>query len=129
MSENSPKVACIDTGRTRLDVAVWLNTTPDHLDRHGDMTAYVAAKKRIFLNQGAADWAVIGVDDAYCAAICTELTRNAVQTATFTRRRSAECSRAADRGARQAEPPTCAKSSSATREPRRAVLWAKKAKA
>ena len=42
----------------------WLNMTPDHLDRHGDMAGYVAAKKRIFLNQGAADWAIIGVDDA-----------------------------------------------------------------
>jgi UDP-N-acetylmuramoylalanine--D-glutamate ligase len=63
----------------RLDVAVWLNTTPDHLDRHGDMNAYVAAKKRIFLNQGAADWAIIGVDDGYCATVCTELTRAAVQ--------------------------------------------------
>ncbi len=61
------------TASLRLDVAVWLNTTPDHLDRHGDMAAYVAAKKRIFLNQGAADMAVIGVDDDYCAAICTEL--------------------------------------------------------
>jgi UDP-N-acetylmuramoylalanine--D-glutamate ligase len=67
------------TSSLRLDVAVWLNTTPDHLDRHGDMNAYVAAKKRIFLNQGAADWAVIGVDDHYCARICTELTRAAVQ--------------------------------------------------
>jgi UDP-N-acetylmuramoylalanine--D-glutamate ligase len=70
------------TSSLRLDVAVWLNTTPDHLDRHGDMAAYVAAKKRIFLNQGAADWAVIGVDDHYCAAICTELTRAAVQHVT-----------------------------------------------
>jgi UDP-N-acetylmuramoylalanine--D-glutamate ligase len=67
------------TSSLRLDVAVWLNTTPDHLDRHGDMNAYVAAKKRVFLNQGAADWAVIGVDDLYCARICTELTRAAVQ--------------------------------------------------
>jgi UDP-N-acetylmuramoylalanine--D-glutamate ligase len=67
------------TSSLRLDVAVWLNTTPDHLDRHGAMSEYVAAKKRIFLNQGAADWAVIGVDDDYCAAICTELTRAAVQ--------------------------------------------------
>jgi UDP-N-acetylmuramoylalanine--D-glutamate ligase len=67
------------TSSLRLDAAVWLNVTPDHLDRHGDMTAYVAAKKRIFLNQGAGDWAIIGVDDAYCAAICTELTRAAVQ--------------------------------------------------
>jgi UDP-N-acetylmuramoylalanine--D-glutamate ligase len=67
------------TSSLRLDAAVWLNTTPDHLDRHGDMNAYVAAKRRIFLNQGAADWAVIGVDDSYCAMVCTELTRAAVQ--------------------------------------------------
>jgi UDP-N-acetylmuramoylalanine--D-glutamate ligase len=67
------------TSSLRLDVAVWLNTTPDHLDRHGAMVEYVAAKKRIFLNQGAADWAVIGVDDHYCAAICTELTRAGAQ--------------------------------------------------
>jgi UDP-N-acetylmuramoylalanine--D-glutamate ligase len=57
----------------RLDVAVWLNTTPDHIDRHGDMNGYVAAKKRIFRNQGAGDWAVIGVDDLYCQKVCTEL--------------------------------------------------------
>ncbi|HRE44439.1 MAG TPA: UDP-N-acetylmuramoyl-L-alanine--D-glutamate ligase [Terricaulis sp.] len=67
------------TSSLRLDVAVWLNTTPDHLDRHGDMAAYVAAKKRIFLNQGAGDTAVIGVDDDYCAKICTELTRTGAQ--------------------------------------------------
>jgi UDP-N-acetylmuramoylalanine--D-glutamate ligase len=62
------------TASLRLDVAVWLNTTPDHIDRHGGMAGYVAAKKRIFRNQGAGDWAVIGVDDPYCAAACTELT-------------------------------------------------------
>ncbi|HVZ99964.1 MAG TPA: UDP-N-acetylmuramoyl-L-alanine--D-glutamate ligase [Caulobacterales bacterium] len=62
----------IDT--LRLDVAVWINTAADHIDRHGDMAGYVAAKKRIFRNQGAADWAVIGVDDPYCAQVCTELT-------------------------------------------------------
>ena len=43
------------------------------------MNAYVAAKKRIFLNQGAGDWAVIGVDDSYCARECTDLTRAGVQ--------------------------------------------------
>jgi UDP-N-acetylmuramoylalanine--D-glutamate ligase len=67
------------TQSLRLDVAVWLNLTPDHLDRHGDMAAYLAAKKRIFLNQGAADWAVIGVDDLYCAGVCTELMREGVR--------------------------------------------------
>ncbi|MBL8531164.1 MAG: UDP-N-acetylmuramoyl-L-alanine--D-glutamate ligase, partial [Hyphomonadaceae bacterium] len=41
--------------------------------------SYLAAKKRIFRNQGATDWAVIGVDDAYCAGVCTELTRAALQ--------------------------------------------------
>ena len=70
------------TSSLRLDVALWLNTTPDHLDRHGTMAEYVAAKKRIFLNQGAADWAVIGVDDDYCAAICTELTHTGAQHVT-----------------------------------------------
>ncbi len=54
-------------------MAVWLNTPPDHIDRHGDMNGYVAAKKRIFRNQGAGRWAVIGVDDLYCQKVCTEL--------------------------------------------------------
>ena len=67
------------THALRLDVAVWLNTTADHIERHGDMAAYVAAKKRIYANQGAGDWAIIGVDDPHCAAVCTELTRQGVQ--------------------------------------------------
>jgi UDP-N-acetylmuramoylalanine--D-glutamate ligase len=62
------------TSSLRLDAAIWLNTAPDHFDRHGGMNGYVAAKKRIFQNQGAGDWAIIGVDDPYCAAVCTELT-------------------------------------------------------
>ncbi|NWG54064.1 MAG: UDP-N-acetylmuramoyl-L-alanine--D-glutamate ligase [Hydrogenophilaceae bacterium] len=57
----------------RCDVAVWLNTTPDHLDRHGSMENYIAAKRRILANQGAGDWAVIGVDDAIGSRVCTEL--------------------------------------------------------
>jgi UDP-N-acetylmuramoylalanine--D-glutamate ligase len=54
-------------------VAVILNLTPDHLDRHGGMAGYVRAKKRIFRNQGASDWAVIGVDDAYGPGLVKEL--------------------------------------------------------
>lgn len=61
------------TESLRCTVSVFLNLTPDHLDRHGDMAGYLAAKKRIFLNQGAGDTAVIGVDDAYGAQVCTEL--------------------------------------------------------
>jgi UDP-N-acetylmuramoylalanine--D-glutamate ligase len=44
-------------------IAVMLNFSPDHLDRHRDMNAYGAAKRRIFENQEASDWAVINADD------------------------------------------------------------------
>ncbi len=44
-------------------IAVMLNLSPDHLDRHPDVTAYAAAKARIFENQDAGDYAVINADD------------------------------------------------------------------
>ncbi|MEM9937238.1 MAG: UDP-N-acetylmuramoyl-L-alanine--D-glutamate ligase [Pseudomonadota bacterium] len=51
------------------DVSVFLNISPDHLDRHGGMEGYVAAKKRIFQNQRPRDVAVIGIDDAVTQSI------------------------------------------------------------
>ena len=62
------------TSSLKPDVAILLNITPDHLDRHGGMDGYVAAKRRVLLNQGKGDTAVIGVDDAYGQQICTEIT-------------------------------------------------------
>jgi UDP-N-acetylmuramoylalanine--D-glutamate ligase len=62
------------TSSLRPDVAMILNISPDHLERHGDMDGYVAAKRRILLNQGKGDTAVIGVDDAWGQRICTEIT-------------------------------------------------------
>src|SRR5579864_5536338 len=62
------------TSSLKADVAVILNISPDHLERHGDMDGYVAAKRRILLNQGKGDTAVIGVDDPWCQQICTEIT-------------------------------------------------------
>ncbi len=47
-------------------VATVLNVTPDHLDRHGDIDAYAAAKARIFHR---ADVAVVNRDDARVAAM------------------------------------------------------------
>ena len=44
-------------------IAVMLNFSPDHLDRHPSVDAYGAAKARIFENQTAEDWAVINADD------------------------------------------------------------------
>ena len=51
------------------DVGILINLTPDHLDRHGTMENYAAIKARMFLKQDAADTAVIGVDDEWCAEI------------------------------------------------------------
>ncbi len=48
----------------RFDAAIMLNLSPDHLDRHGDMTGYAAAKRAIFARQEAADTAIVGIDDA-----------------------------------------------------------------
>lgn len=58
-----------------FDVAVLLNITPDHLDRHGDMAGYIAAKKRIFANRRAGSTAVVGIDDPICRGILDELRR------------------------------------------------------
>ncbi|MFW5641761.1 MAG: UDP-N-acetylmuramoyl-L-alanine--D-glutamate ligase [Roseicyclus sp.] len=44
------------------DIAVFTNLTPDHLDRHGGMGGYFAAKRRLF-SEGGPDRAVIGVDE------------------------------------------------------------------
>jgi len=44
-------------------IAVMLNLSPDHLDRHPGVEAYAAAKARIFENQNANDFAVINADD------------------------------------------------------------------
>lgn len=61
------------THSMHLDVAVFLNLSPDHIDRHGSVDGYLAAKRRIFLNQTAADLAVVGVDDDYGQSVCTRL--------------------------------------------------------
>jgi UDP-N-acetylmuramoylalanine--D-glutamate ligase len=44
-------------------IAVMLNFSPDHLDRHPSIAAYGAAKARIFGNQDPGDWAVVNADD------------------------------------------------------------------
>ena len=43
------------------DIAVWLNISPDHIDRHGDIAGYIAAKRKIF--RRANGIAVLGIDD------------------------------------------------------------------
>jgi UDP-N-acetylmuramoylalanine--D-glutamate ligase len=53
----------------RPKVAVMLNVTPDHLDRHRTFEAYVDAKARIFENQRGDDFAVLNEDDPTCVSM------------------------------------------------------------
>jgi len=50
-------------------VGVILNITPDHLDRHGNMDNYIAAKAKIFANQEPGDYIVLNYDDPLTAAL------------------------------------------------------------
>lgn len=47
----------------RFDVAVLLNLSPDHLDRHGGMAGYIAAKELIFAHRASTGVAIVGIDD------------------------------------------------------------------
>lgn len=70
-------------GTLHFDVACLLNLTPDHLDRHGDMAGYAAAKARIFNHMGAQDLAVLGTGDAWCRDIGAELRARDVRVTTI----------------------------------------------
>jgi UDP-N-acetylmuramoylalanine--D-glutamate ligase len=58
------------------DVAVFTNLSPDHLDRHGGMGGYFAAKARLFA-LGGPDRAVIGVDEAEGRFLANQLGQGA----------------------------------------------------
>ncbi|WP_336979042.1 UDP-N-acetylmuramoyl-L-alanine--D-glutamate ligase [Brevundimonas nasdae] len=60
------------------DVAILTNMSPDHLDRHGGMDGYVAAKSRIFANQESDDVALVGVDDAWGQGIASRLSQRVI---------------------------------------------------
>jgi UDP-N-acetylmuramoylalanine--D-glutamate ligase len=63
----------------RPKIAVVLNVTPDHLDRHRTFEAYADAKARIFENQRsgenqqASDFAVLNADDPTCVAMSSRV--------------------------------------------------------
>jgi len=54
------------------DVAVFTNLSPDHLDRHGGMGGYFAAKRRLFA-EGGPERAIIGVDEPEGAYLAGQL--------------------------------------------------------
>lgn len=71
----------------RPRVAVVLNVTPDHLDRHRTFAAYVNAKARIFENQQPDDFAVLNADDPTCVELAGRVRSEVFW---FSRRREVE---------------------------------------
>ncbi len=63
----------------RPAISVWLNLTPDHLDRYSDEHEYRNAKLRIFENQTAEDWAVVNFRDHLPALAAKRLTFSAYE--------------------------------------------------
>ncbi|MES2214882.1 MAG: UDP-N-acetylmuramoyl-L-alanine--D-glutamate ligase [Pseudomonadota bacterium] len=59
-------------------VAVLLNITPDHIERHGSLEGYIESKKRIWQNMGEGDALVIGVDNDVTCSIHKQLLREGV---------------------------------------------------
>jgi UDP-N-acetylmuramoylalanine--D-glutamate ligase len=68
-------------------IAVILNITPDHLDRHKTFENYVNAKARIFENQGPDDFSVLNADDSTTAALSS---RTRAQVFRFSRKKEVE---------------------------------------
>jgi UDP-N-acetylmuramoyl-L-alanyl-D-glutamate--2,6-diaminopimelate ligase len=65
-----------------VDVAIFTNLTQDHLDYHGTMEKYLAAKMRMFEGVGAVPprVAVLNLDDACCHRLCDAARRSQVMT-------------------------------------------------
>ncbi len=61
------------TRRFRPDVAIWLNLTLDHMERHGDLRGYAKAKARIFVNMGPEETAIVGIDEPPMNAVAAAL--------------------------------------------------------
>ena len=62
-----------------IDIPVLINISPDHLDRHGDMEGYMAAKERIFRGRGVG---IIGVDDEGSANIFARQRKDGIRRMT-----------------------------------------------
>ncbi|MFD2206339.1 UDP-N-acetylmuramoyl-L-alanine--D-glutamate ligase [Kiloniella antarctica] len=56
-----------------FDISLFMNISPDHLDRHGDMQGYIKAKKHIFDRQTKSQTAIIGIDDEESRAVFDQI--------------------------------------------------------
>ncbi|MCH9753557.1 MAG: UDP-N-acetylmuramoyl-L-alanine--D-glutamate ligase [Alphaproteobacteria bacterium] len=61
---------------TKFDIAILLNITKDHLDRHGSMENYIDAKYRIFSGQTKGDISIINIDNVNTKTLCKKLEKD-----------------------------------------------------
>ena len=59
--------------RTRFNVAVLLNITKDHIERHENFQKYISEKIKIFNNQSENDFSIIGIDDKVTSYLVKKL--------------------------------------------------------
>jgi UDP-N-acetylmuramoylalanine--D-glutamate ligase len=90
---SSFQLETIETFRPKI--AVILNVTPDHLDRHRTFQTYVDAKARIFENQEPTDYAVLNADDPTCVTLAG---RTRAQVFWFSRKKEIKQGAYADGG-------------------------------
>jgi UDP-N-acetylmuramoylalanine--D-glutamate ligase len=87
------------------DIAILLNITPDHLDRHATMAGYLVAKERIFSKQREGQLAVINGDDPFCKQVVVpknvEVQRFGRSDACFLQIRDRTFSLSSDDGSRE----------------------------
>ncbi len=59
------------------DISILINLSPDHIERHGDMAGYIAAKKKIFRGNGTA---IIGIDDDWSKEVYADIKKTQRKT-------------------------------------------------
>ncbi|MDR2351257.1 MAG: UDP-N-acetylmuramoyl-L-alanine--D-glutamate ligase [Endomicrobium sp.] len=67
-----------DTPDFRSDISVLLNITPDHLEHHKAMNAYIKAKENVFINQRCEDFTILNYDDKVCRRISSKVKANLI---------------------------------------------------
>ncbi|MDR1434005.1 UDP-N-acetylmuramoyl-L-alanine--D-glutamate ligase [Candidatus Endomicrobiellum devescovinae] len=67
-----------DTPDFRPNISVLLNITPDHIEHHKTMNAYIKAKQNVFINQRRGDFAILNYDDKLCRRISSKVKTNLI---------------------------------------------------
>ena len=61
------------------NIAILTNITPDHIEWHGSMNKYIAAKEKLFLKQDDNDLAIINIDNKYCLNFFNKLNKQKIK--------------------------------------------------